>query len=97
MIYYQNNDLVIRNMIPADAQAITDGEIAQGWDQTVEKYNRRLHDQAAGIAIALVAEYHGNVAGYDLLQLPMRLSVDDIDEYVIYTGYFIPEHSLASC
>lgn len=64
MIYYQNNDLVIRNMIPTDAQTITDGEIAQGWDQTVEKYNRRLHDQAAGIAIALVAEYHGNVAGY---------------------------------
>lgn len=51
-------------MIPADAQTITDGEIAQGWDQTVEKYNRRLDDQAAGIAIALVAEYQGNVAGY---------------------------------
>ena len=64
MIYFQNPDIVIRDMIPADAQIITDGEIAQGWDQTIEKYNRRLCDQEAGIAVSLVAEYKGEIAGY---------------------------------
>ena len=64
MIYYQYSTIIIRDMIPADAQIITDGEIAQGWDQSIEKYNRRLRDQAAGIAVSLIAEYKGNVAGY---------------------------------
>ena len=64
MIYYQDPDVVIRNMEKNDAQIITDSEIEQGWDQTIDKYNRRLNDQSNGIAISLVAEYQGNVAGY---------------------------------
>lgn len=48
----------------SDAQIITDEEIAQGWNQTVEKYELRLKDQAEGKSISLVAEYKGNVAGY---------------------------------
>jgi len=64
MSYFVDDDIEIRDMIPADAQAITDAEIAQGWDQTVEKYERRLQDQAAGKCISLVAEYRGAVAGY---------------------------------
>lgn len=64
MIYFQNSDNVIRDMIPADAQIITDREIEQGWDQSIEKYNRRLCDQKAGIAVSLVAEHKSEVAGY---------------------------------
>lgn len=64
MIYYQDKDILIRDMQPEDAQIITDGEIAQGWHQTTEKYEMRLRDQADGIATALVAEFRGNVAGY---------------------------------
>ncbi len=65
MIYYNVNDIVVRDMIESDPQIITDAEIAQGWtDQTVEKYNRRLRDVAAGKCVSLVAEYKGNVAGY---------------------------------
>jgi len=64
MIYYDRDDIVIRDMVRADAQIITDEEIAQGWDQTVDKYNMRLRHQAEGSAIALVAEYKGAVAGY---------------------------------
>ena len=51
-------------MIKSDARIITDEEIAQGWHQTIEKYMLRLQDQDEGRAIALVAEYKGNVAGY---------------------------------
>lgn len=64
MIYYDENGIVIRDLQQADAQAITDGEIAQGWDATVDKYEMRLRHQAEGKAIALAAEWRGDVAGY---------------------------------
>ena len=64
MVYYRDKELIIRDMIPADALAITDGEIAQGWRQTIEKYERRLRDQRDGKCMAIVAEYGGEAAGY---------------------------------
>ena len=64
MIYYSDSEVVIRNMEDADAPTITEEEKKQGWDATVDKYETRLKDQAEGRAIALVAEYCGNVAGY---------------------------------
>ena len=64
MIYFKNEDILIRDMVQSDAQIITDEEIAQGWHQTIEKYKTRLQHQAQGKAIALIAEYKGNVAGY---------------------------------
>ncbi len=64
MVYYDFGGIVIRDMAQADAQIITDEEIAQGWHQTVEKYETRLQHQKEGKAIALVAEYNGAVAGY---------------------------------
>lgn len=64
MIYLEQDHLLIRDMEQADAQTITDGEIAQGWDQSVEKYHLRLRDQQSGIAISLVAVFEGHVAGY---------------------------------
>ena len=64
MIYYNDQHILIRDMIPSDAQIITDGEIAQGWHQSVEKYLDRLQDQAHGRCTSLVAEFDGNVAGY---------------------------------
>ena len=57
MIYYHDKDILIRDMQPADAQIITDGEIAQGWNATVDKYEMRLQHQAEGKSISLVAEY----------------------------------------
>lgn len=51
-------------MIKSDAQIITDEEIAQGWQATVDKYEMRLKHQAEGKAVSLIAEYQGNVAGY---------------------------------
>lgn len=64
MIYYSDNEIIIRNLEQSDAQIITNEEIAQGWDATIDKYLTRLQDQAEGRAISLVAEYRGNVAGY---------------------------------
>lgn len=64
MIYFQDEEILIRDMVPSDAQIITDEEVAQGWEQTIDKYEMRLSHQAEGKCISLVAEYQGNVAGY---------------------------------
>ena len=64
MIYYDDKEILIRDMVQSDAGIITEEEIAQGWHQSIEKYESRLKDQSEGKAIALVAEYKGCVAGY---------------------------------
>ena len=64
MVYYEECSVLIRDLEPGDAQKITDGEIAQGWHQSVEKYLSRLQDRDGGKCVSLVAEYEGEVAGY---------------------------------
>ena len=64
MIYFQNEEILIRDLVQTDARIITDGEIEQGWDQSIDKYYMRLQHQAEGKSISMVAEYKGNVAGY---------------------------------
>lgn len=64
MVYYEDEKILIRDMVQSDAQIITCEEITQGWHQSIEKYEMRLKHQAAGKNVALVAEYKGNVAGY---------------------------------
>ena len=64
MVYYEDQQILIRDLRLEDAQVITDGEIAQGWHATVDKYLNRLQDRDAGKCISLVAEFEGHVAGY---------------------------------
>ena len=64
MVYYDENGVVIRDLRRSDAQILTEEELAQGWDATIDKYEMRLRHQAEGRAIALAAEWNGNVAGY---------------------------------
>ena len=64
MVYYSNGQLIVRNMEQKDAQAIADAEIKQGWNASVEKYQKRLEDQESGRAISLVADYLGKPVGY---------------------------------
>lgn len=64
MTFYEDKEILIRNMTASDAPIITAEEIAQGWDANIDKYEMRLKDQSENKAISLVAEYQGNVAGY---------------------------------
>lgn len=64
MVYYKDNKVVIRDLQQSDARIFTDGEIAQGWDATIDKYEMRLKHQAEGKSVSLVAEYNGKPAGY---------------------------------
>ena len=64
MVFYRDDEMLIRNMQESDAQIITDCEILQGYHASVEKYRMRLRHQREGKSVALVAEYRGQVAGY---------------------------------
>ena len=64
MVYYNDNELVIRNMEEADARVFTDEEIAQGWHTDISKYLARLQDQSAGKCVSLTAVYQGQLVGY---------------------------------
>lgn len=61
----QSETIIIRRMNESDPEVIAAAEVAQGWiHASPSKYEMRLRDQAQGLAIALVAEYNGEVAGY---------------------------------
>ena len=64
MVYYNDNELMIRNMEEADARVFTDEEIAQGWHTDISKYLARLQDQSAEKCVSLTAVYKGLPAGY---------------------------------
>ncbi len=64
MVYYRDDELVIRTMEEADARAFTEGERAQGWNADISKYLTRLRDQADQKCISLTAVYKGLPAGY---------------------------------
>ena len=48
MIYYQDENLVIRDMEAADAQIFYDEYTAQGWHPDVAYYHMRMREQAEG-------------------------------------------------
>lgn len=64
MIYFEDGPLVVRTMTEADALAIADGERAQGYDTTPDRFLSRLREQAEGKCIAIMAEWNGQAAGY---------------------------------
>ena len=63
MIYYRDDELVIRDMEEADAQIFDDEYTAQGWHPEVEYYLMRIREAAEGKCVALTAEYQGRPAG----------------------------------
>ena len=83
MIYYNDGEILVRNMTPPDAYTISEAEMEQGWNASPAKYEARLRDHAQGKVIALTAEYRGRVAGYISLYLKARSGP--------YAGKGIPE------
>jgi len=63
-VYYQTEELVIRDLLQSDGVIFTEEENAQGWHTTVEKFEMRRAHQMSGECISLVAEYQGHPAGY---------------------------------
>ncbi len=64
MVYYEDKEIRIRDLENADIPVIVKEELAQGWHITEEKYLLHLRHREEVGAIALAAEYRGQVAGY---------------------------------
>lgn len=64
MIYFQEGDVLIRDMRPEDAAHFAREEQAQGWHTTEEKFFTEMRDAREGRSVALTAEYRGEAAGY---------------------------------
>lgn len=60
-------NLIIRKMEKSDVKTICAEEAAQGWHPNPFQYEMRLKDMESGKSIAFIAEYHGEVAGYNNL------------------------------
>lgn len=82
-IYYTDDQITIRDMRQEDAAIITQEEIAQGWDASVDKYEMRLRDRQEKNAVVLAAEYQGKVAGY--------INIYPESEWGAYAGKGCPE------
>ena len=72
MIWYEDGELVIRNMAESDAQVFFEEYSAQGWHPDISVYRMRLKDQAEGKCIAFVAVYRGQPAGSVYLYLTVK-------------------------
>lgn len=64
MVYYEENEVVIRDLRESDIDLLVSEENAQGYHADPEKYRMRLRHQAQGKSVSMVAEYQGHVAGY---------------------------------
>jgi len=69
MIYYDDGKILIRTMVETDPPVIFHEETEQGHHRVLESFSNRLNDQQEGIAIPLVAEYNGKIAGYNNIYL----------------------------
>ena len=72
MIYWQNEELVIRDMEEADGPVFVEELTAQGWHPDIEDYRARLKDRAEGESTARTAVYRGQPAGYVYLYRTVR-------------------------
>lgn len=82
-IYYTDNMITVRDMRQEDAAIITQEEIAQGWDASIDKYMMRLRGRQEKNAVVLAAEYQGDVAGY--------INIYPESEWGAYAGKGYPE------
>ena len=64
MIYFRDDDIIVRDMVPDDAGYFAQEEIAQGWNSSEEKYLSHIEDVKNGKAVSLVAVFRGSHAGY---------------------------------
>ncbi|NLM06181.1 MAG: GNAT family N-acetyltransferase [Tissierellia bacterium] len=65
MIYYNDGNILVREMEYEDVAKLVFEEVAQGWrNQTADKYLIRLADMRDKKSLALVALYKGDLSGY---------------------------------
>jgi ribosomal protein S18 acetylase RimI-like enzyme len=64
MIYYKNDNLIIRSMMKSDIKSLVDGFADQGWNKPQEQFEEYYALQENKDRKVVVAEMDGQVAGY---------------------------------
>ncbi len=68
-IYYQDDKLTIRNMVPEDAKVYYDTYMSYNWHPQMETYENYYREQQNGERLVFVPEYEGKVVGICTLVL----------------------------
>ena len=68
-VYYQDDKLTIRNMVPADAKIYFDTYTSYNWHPQMETYENYYKEQQNGERLVFVPEYEGKVVGICTLVL----------------------------
>ena len=71
-VYYADERLRVRSMLPRDARAIYETYYSYGWEPSMETYEGYLREQEAGARRVFIAEYDGKTAGICTLLLEAR-------------------------
>ena len=69
MVYYNDEKLTIRSMVPEDAKVYYDTYMSYGWHPQIETYENYYKEQEKSERIVFVAEYEGKVCGICTLVL----------------------------
>lgn len=64
MIYYNNDNLLIRSMIKSDIENLVHGFAEQNWHKPYELFNDYYNQQENNERLVIIAEIKGDVAGY---------------------------------
>lgn len=64
MIYYNEDNLVIRSMMNSDIESFVRGFAIQGWNKSKEQFETYFNEQENKEKKVIVAEQDGYVAGY---------------------------------
>lgn len=67
MIYYNNDNLIIRSMMKGDIEELTNGFTEQGWNKPKEQFMNYYSQQENKEKLVIVAELNGDAAGYATL------------------------------
>lgn len=64
MVFYNNDNLVIRSMVISDIEKLVTGFAEQGWNKLQQQFINYYNQQENKEKQVIVAELNGNVAGY---------------------------------
>jgi GNAT superfamily N-acetyltransferase len=68
MLYYNDGDVIIRDMAREDAEIIYSENLSHGWHSDIQVYKGYYDKQESNALLVFVAEYQGTFAGYTTLR-----------------------------
>lgn len=91
-IYFQNNKLKIRNMLPNDIDKILDNFAKQNWHKPKEVLEKYLTQQYKQERYVLIAEYQNTIAGYITIKKatkygPYQNTYPELSDFIVFMPY----------